>query len=186
MTSQLAGESWTRSTRAPINLQLGWPSPRLLPESDIEKATRDILTRDSDLPNGLEYGAGAGSDRHRQIVASWLTQFYNPQGFPIPPARISFTSGASSNLASILQIYTDPTYTQNCWLVEPTYFLACRIFEDNGFAGKIRAIAEDDEGICLEAFEKLLETSNEIKSIHKATEKFCREVSLYLNLVCST
>lgn len=32
-------------------------------------------------------------------------------------------------------------------MVSPTYFLACRIFEDAGFHGRLRSVPEDDEGI---------------------------------------
>ena len=32
-------------------------------------------------------------------------------------------------------------------MVEPTYFLACPIFEDNGFHGKLRGVPESSEGI---------------------------------------
>ena len=32
-------------------------------------------------------------------------------------------------------------------MVSPTYFLACRIFEDSGFHGRLRSVPEDDEGI---------------------------------------
>lgn len=32
-------------------------------------------------------------------------------------------------------------------MVEPTYHLACRIMEDCGFAGRLRGIPEDNEGI---------------------------------------
>ena len=32
-------------------------------------------------------------------------------------------------------------------MVSPTYFLACRIFEDSGFHGKLRSVPEDAEGI---------------------------------------
>lgn len=32
-------------------------------------------------------------------------------------------------------------------MVAPTYYLACRIFEDSGFHGRLRAVPEDQEGI---------------------------------------
>lgn len=35
-------------------------------------------------------------------------------------------------------------------MVAPCYFLACRIFEDAGFAGRLRAVPEDAEGIDVE------------------------------------
>lgn len=41
-------------------------------------------------------------------------------------------------------------------MIAPTYFLACRMFEDNGFAGRLKAVPEDDEGIDVEYLEALL------------------------------
>jgi hypothetical protein len=32
-------------------------------------------------------------------------------------------------------------------MVAPCYFLACRIFEDAGFGGRLRAVREDEEGV---------------------------------------
>jgi hypothetical protein len=38
-------------------------------------------------------------------------------------------------------------------MVAPCYFLACRIFEDAGFVGRLRAVPEDEEGIDVEYLE---------------------------------
>lgn len=65
--------------------------------------------------------------------------------------RICITGGASQNLACILQVFTDPLYTQ-AWMVAPCYFLACRIFDDSGL--KTRAVGEGDEGVDLKALEE--------------------------------
>jgi DNA-binding transcriptional MocR family regulator len=65
-------------------------------------------------------------------------------------ARICVTGGASQSIACILQSYTDPSATLAVWVVAPCYFLACPIIEDAGFAGKMKAVQEDDEGIDLD------------------------------------
>jgi DNA-binding transcriptional MocR family regulator len=46
-------------------------------------------------------------------------------------------------------------------MVAPTYYLACRIFTDNGFDGRLKAVPEDSEGIDLASLEKGLQQSEE-------------------------
>ncbi|KAI3328141.1 pyridoxal phosphate-dependent transferase [Ustulina deusta] len=60
--------------------------------------------------------------------------------------RITITGGASQSLACLLQSFTDPAHTLAVWVVAPCYFLACPIFADAGFAGRLRAVPEDAEG----------------------------------------
>lgn len=38
-------------------------------------------------------------------------------------------------------------------MVAPSYYLACRIFEDAGFHGRLRAVPEDEEGIDIDYLE---------------------------------
>lgn len=46
-------------------------------------------------------------------------------------------------------------------MVEPTYFLACPIFEDNGFQGKLRGVPEDKwEGLDIEFLRRELEAAD--------------------------
>jgi DNA-binding transcriptional MocR family regulator len=44
-------------------------------------------------------------------------------------------------------------------MVSPTYYLACRIFDDAGFAGKLIGVPEDDEGVNLDFLECQLQES---------------------------
>ena len=106
------------------------------------------------------YGPDSGDPRLRKNVASWLTKFYQPAD-PILDERICITGGASQNLACLLQVFTDPAYTRNVWIVAPAYMLAFRIFDDAGFHAKLRAIPEDDEGIDIEYLRKEIEQSEE-------------------------
>ena len=87
-----------------------------------------------------------------------LTQFYQPSS-QIPAERICITGGASQNLACILQVFSDPLFTRNVWMVSPTYFLACRIFEDSGFHGRLRSVPEDEKGVDIEYLRKALHLS---------------------------
>ena len=47
-------------------------------------------------------------------------------------------------------------------MVSPTYFLGMRIFEDNGFHGRLRSVPEDEEGIDIEYLRKALRKSEEM------------------------
>ena len=44
-------------------------------------------------------------------------------------------------------------------MVSPTYFLACRIFEDSGFHGRLRSVPEDEEGVDTSYLKKALHQS---------------------------
>lgn len=137
-----------KEAQPPINLARGWPNPTLLPVTEIASAsaqsftTHEIRTPDS----SLEYGPDEGYGPLRRSVAVWLTEFYEPRE-PITEGRICITGGASQNLASLLLTFTDPAITLAVWMVAPTYFCACRIFDDAGFAGRMRAVPEDEEGL---------------------------------------
>lgn len=144
----------------PVDLFRGWPNDSLLPASDLAKAAGVVLSTESIYTPALRYGPDEGYEPLRHHVAEWLTDFYAPEE-PITADRICITGGASQNLASILQVFTDPAYTQTIWMVAPTYYLACRIFDDAGFAGRLRAVPEDDEGIDVEFLERQLQLQEE-------------------------
>lgn len=57
-------------------------------------------------------------------------------------------------------------------MISPTYYLACRIFDDAGFAGKLKAVPEDAEGIDLDQLEEGLaaaEAANESQATDSST-----------------
>lgn len=133
-----------------INLQLGWPSPNLFPAQDLNNAANSILTDAKTTTSALIYGPSRGYIPLRQQVARWLSSiYYKNNAEVIDETRICIANGASATLGLALLRFTDPTYTRHIWMVEPTYFLACPVFDDCGFAGKLRGIPEDDEGIDL-------------------------------------
>lgn len=139
------------STKQPINLLRGWPSTSLLPISQLAVAAQTALTNPSIAIQSLLYGPDEGYGPLRTELSRWLSAFYD---CPDDPSRICITGGASQNLACVLQVFTDPSVTKRIWMVAPCYFLACRIFEDAGFAGRLRAVREDEEGIDVAYLEK--------------------------------
>lgn len=141
---------------ASINLQLGWPSPRLFPTEQLATATKACLSDPAIAGSALIYGPDLGYTPLRQSTAQWLSSFYNPTSGAITNDRIAITGGASQNLASILHVFSDPNVTKRIWMVEPTYFLACTVFEDAGFAGKMRGVPENEHGIDVSFLRKAL------------------------------
>ncbi|KAJ9605856.1 Valine--pyruvate aminotransferase [Cladophialophora chaetospira] len=143
-----------------IDLLRGWPNPSLLPPRQLDHASTNILSDPRNTADVLCYAPDEGYGPLRTEIARWLTEFYQPSK-PITDERICISGGASQNLACILQTFTDAVYTRNVWMVAPTYYLACRIFTDNGFDNRLRAVPEDDEGIDLEYLERGLKHSED-------------------------
>ena len=146
------------AAKVSINLLRGHPNPALLPAAQIKAASLAAFSDPNTLQSGLSYGEDAGFKPLRQNLARWLTEFYKPQQ-PISPLRLTITGGASQNLACILQTFSDPTYTR-AWLISPVYFLACGIFEDNGFHGQMRSVPEDEEGLDIDFLQRELAESD--------------------------
>lgn len=141
-----------------INLRLGWPNPGLLPVKEIKDASQFALSQNETFTREslLEYGPDDGYVALRDEIARWLTSFYVPER-PITQERICITGGASQYLSCVLQTFTDPSITRYIWMVAPTYFCACRVFDDAGFAGRMRAIPEDHEGLDITYLSEQLE-----------------------------
>lgn len=139
-----------------INLQLGWPSPRLLAARSVLEGAHQVLTSEDEIKAALTYGPHIGHSLLRQSIADWLSEVYSRQ---VDSDRICVSNGASAHLSNIMLKFTDPSYTRNIFLVEPTYFLACPIFEDNGFQGKLKGIPESENGIDLKFLERELATA---------------------------
>lgn len=148
------------TSKALINLLRGWPNPTLLPAAAVNTASNTVLSDPDISTPALLYAPDPGYEPLREQIADWLTAFYSPNR-AIPPERICITGGASQNLANLLQVFSDPVYTRNVWMVAPTYFLACRIFVDSGFHGKLRAVPEDREGIDLEFLSREIQRSED-------------------------
>lgn len=133
-----------------INLLRGWPSPNVLPAESLKAAANKILSDPSIFVPGLQYGPDSGYQPLREELSRFLTSYYDTEP---DVERICITGGASQSIACILQSYTEPVYTKAVWAVAPCYYLACPIFEDSGFRGRLRAVPEDSEGIDLEFLE---------------------------------
>ena len=150
------------NARRIINLAKGHPNPTLLPVNHVRAASvttfsdPEIFTAQS----SLLYGPDDGYRPLKENVAAWLSRFYSDSP-RIGADRICITGGASQNLACVLQVFSDPAYTRNVWMVSPTYFHSSRIFEDNGFYKRLRAVLEDEQGLDVKYLERALRASDE-------------------------
>lgn len=156
------------STAQPhIDLQKGWPTPRLLPRQSLKDAAEATLGNPTRAVEAMLYGPNIGDPALRRGCAEWLSRLYRSRGppagsqesspIPISPERICITAGASSNLACIMAGFTDPVYTRRVWMVEPTYFLACTVFDDAGFQGRLVGVPEDDDGLDVDLLRRQIE-----------------------------
>ncbi|KAI4860465.1 pyridoxal phosphate-dependent transferase [Hypoxylon rubiginosum] len=142
------------STQSPpklINLVRGWPAPSLLASELLSSAAQRVLSDPAIFVPALQYGPDPGYQPLREALAQWLGRHY---GVKPDPERICISGGASQNLACILQSFTDPAYTRAVWMIAPCYHLACDIFKDSGFEGRLKAFPEDEEGVDLEALDE--------------------------------
>jgi DNA-binding transcriptional MocR family regulator len=161
------------SSQRPINLLRGWPSPTLLPAPLLSAAAQRLLADPAIYTPALQYGPDPGYQPLREALAGWLGRFYRSS---VPEeettaARICITGGASQSVANVLATFTDPVVTKAVWVVAPCYYLACPIYEDAGFHGRLRATPEDDEGIDIKALEKSIQELEEQEKRHGQDDK---------------
>ena len=157
-----------------INFSLGHPGPSFLPTTSLSEACQILLSDRTLSTPSLLYGPDPGPSELRQPLSNFLSRFYGTSW--TSSARLTITGGASQSLACILQVFSDPAYTQNVYMVAPTYFLACRMFEDSGFAGRLKAVPEDAEGIDIDYLERILEMKTTASPITQ--KEVCQELSL--------
>jgi DNA-binding transcriptional MocR family regulator len=130
-----------------IDLGLGDPGFSLLPIDMLRGAAADCFARgDTSI---LQYGAEQGNGSFRQALADFLSRGY---GFPVDPAGLFVTAGASGALDLLCTLFTSPGDT--IFVEEPSYFLALRIFRDHGL--RIVPIPTDTDGLVVEALEASL------------------------------
>lgn len=137
-----------------INFLRGWPHASLLAADRLSTAASRVLATPAVMADSLLYGPDPGYQPLREQLAAYLGETFAAHGAACDPERICITGGASQNVANLLLSYTDPVHTAAVWVCAPCYHLACPIFDDAGFAGRLRAVPEDDEGIDLTRLEQ--------------------------------
>ncbi|EEA21315.1 conserved hypothetical protein [Talaromyces marneffei ATCC 18224] len=131
-----------------INLQRGWPSPHLLPAKALLAGADGVLSNTARATDVMLYGPNIGDPALRKDIAEWLSRLYCLRS---PQAQIQkLRSRSQLPRSALLSGFTDPVYARRIWMVEPTYFLACTIFEDAGFQGRLTGVPEGDDGVDVE------------------------------------
>ncbi|KAF5009777.1 hypothetical protein FDECE_4050 [Fusarium decemcellulare] len=166
-----------------INLQLGWPTPRLFPSKALIDAAQATLSNDEIAAQALVYGPDPGHERLRKALATWLNGFYSPESGRTEPENLFITNGASGALAVILSRFTHPAITRRIWMIEPTYFLACPSFQDAGFEGRLCGVPEDDEGIDIEFLRRGILKANQETSANVSALESSRHPKVYQHVV---
>ncbi|EEH50623.2 uncharacterized protein PADG_06702 [Paracoccidioides brasiliensis Pb18] len=157
-----------------INLFRGWPNPSLQPPP---RPNHSHIQPSSPTRSSPPRLSATGPMKamppfaRRSPAGSPGSTTPPPPPSPVAASRICITGGASQNLACLVQVFSDPLYTRNVWLVVPTYYLACRIFDDAGFSGKLREVSEDAEGVDVEELARGLESSEGRAGAEKGWER---------------
>ena len=132
-----------------VDLGMGNPDLDLLPLALIRQSAQAYFAGGDRRP--LQYGKEQGDGYFRRALAQFLTAAY---GSPVDREHLFVTNGASSALALLCSLYTQPGDV--VFVEEPTYFLALRIFAD--YRLDVVPVRMDDDGLCLDALDRLLET----------------------------
>lgn len=124
-----------------IDLGRGDPGLDLLPLNLLHSAAQNRLSQgDNEF---LQYGAEQGDGYFRTALASFLSKKYN---FNVDIETLFVTSGISGGLDLICTLLTKPGDT--IFVEEPSYFLALKIFADQGL--KVASIRTDDSGLAVD------------------------------------
>lgn len=160
-----------------ITLTKGWPSASLHPREALLDGIHAVFSDESTITPALQYGPDPGFQPLRESISSWLAGYYGAED---TPDRITVTGGASQNVANVLAGFADPNVTKRIWMMCPTYFLAGRIFEDAGYAGRLRAVPEDDEGMSVGWLRREMEKLKEEEPRGPVSGRFPRYFVLYI------
>ncbi len=132
-----------------VDLGMGNPDLDLLPLALIRQSAQAYFAAGDRRP--LQYGKEQGDGYFRRALAQFLTAAY---GSPVNREHLFVTNGASSALALLCSLYTQPGDV--VFVEEPTYFLALRIFAD--YRLDVVPVPMDDDGLRLDELDRLLET----------------------------
>jgi hypothetical protein len=89
-----------------INLQTGWPTPRLSTTKGLLAGAREVLSSEAESAVALIYDPHTGHPHFTgEFRAAWMSSIYSR---PISYHCIYVQNGASPDLSNVVQKFTDP------------------------------------------------------------------------------
>ena len=140
-----------------ISFAGGLPAPELFPVQDMKKMANAVLDEEGEV--ALQYSSGQGFPKFRQQIADRMNA---KQKTNVTGDDILITSGSQQVLEFSGKVFIDEGDIILC--ESPTYLGALNAF--NGYGPKYIEIETDEDGMNMEALEKVLASHDNIKMIY--------------------
>jgi 2-aminoadipate transaminase len=139
-----------------ISLAGGLPAPELFPIDEYRRAFEWVL--EADGATALQYGPSEGYRPLREFLAKRLTRF----GMACTADDVLITNGSQQALDLMGKLFLDPG--DQVMVERPTYLGALQAF--NQYQPRYAVVGMDDDGMCVDDVERVLEQEPRIKFIY--------------------
>ena len=140
-----------------ISFAGGLPAPELFPVEDMERMANEVLEEVGRV--ALQYSSAQGFPKFRQQIADRMN---DKQKTNVKADDILITSGSQQALEFSAKIFIDEGDVILC--ESPTYLGALNAF--NGYGPKYIEVETDEDGMNMEALERVLQTTDRVKMIY--------------------
>lgn len=140
-----------------ISFAGGLPAPELFPVEDMRKSANKVFDEQGAV--ALQYSSAQGFEKFRQQIADRMNEKQNTN---LTCDEILITSGSQQLLEFSAKIFIDEEDIILC--ESPTYLGALNAF--NGYGPKYIEVETDEDGMNMEALEKILATTDRVKMIY--------------------
>ncbi len=140
-----------------ISFAGGLPAPELFPVEDMKRMANEVLDEVGTV--ALQYSSAQGFPKFRQQIADRMNA---KQKTNVAADDILVTSGSQQALEFSGKIFIDEGDVILC--ESPTYLGALNAF--NGYGPKYIEVETDEDGMNMEALEKVLQTTDRVKMIY--------------------
>ena len=140
-----------------ISFAGGLPAPELFPVEDMKRMANEVLDEVGTV--ALQYSSAQGFPKFRQQIANRMNA---KQKTNVAADDILVTSGSQQALEFSGKIFIDEGDVILC--ESPTYLGALNAF--NGYGPKYIEVETDEDGMNMEALERVLQTTDRVKMIY--------------------